>query len=164
MFLVTVAEKGGGSQQIQFEKAQVTIGRLEGNDIVLSKGNVSKYHSRLVAHEGKIVIEDLKSTNGTFVNKKKIAVKQVVRPSDEIAIGDYVIKVQPWQAPASTRAPPPKLHPVDDGPEETRAPPGKHSATREMEPVDEEDFESDRGGGDGDEEQYEDEAGEEEEA
>ena len=44
MFLVTVAEKGGGSQQIQFEKPQVTIGRLEGNDIVLSKGNVSKYH------------------------------------------------------------------------------------------------------------------------
>ncbi|HVE87329.1 MAG TPA: FHA domain-containing protein, partial [Myxococcales bacterium] len=84
MFLVTVAEKGGSSQQIQFEKAQVTIGRLEGNDIVLSKGNVSKYHSRLVAHEGKIVIEDLKSTNGTFVNKKRIAVKQVVRPSDEI--------------------------------------------------------------------------------
>jgi len=152
MFLVTVAEKGGGSQQIQFEKPQVTIGRLEGNDIVLSKGNVSKYHSRLVAHEGKIVIEDLKSTNGTFVNKKRIAVKQVVRPSDEIAIGDYLIRVQPWQAPASTRAPPPRLHPVDAGaPEVTRAPPppGKHAPTREMEPVDEEDY---RGGGDGEEE------------
>jgi len=157
MFLVTIAEKGGSSQQIQFEKAQVTIGRLEGNDLVLSKGNVSKYHSRLVAHEGKIVIEDLKSTNGTFVNKKRIAVKQVVRPSDEIAIGDYVIRVQPWQAPASTKAPPPKLHPVDDGPEVTRAPPqGKHSPTREMEPPDEEDYQG--GGGDGEEEPYEDEA------
>jgi pilus assembly protein CpaF len=170
MFLVTVAEKGGGSQQIQFEKPQVTIGRLEGNDIVLSKGNVSKYHSRLVAHEGKIVIEDLKSTNGTFVNKKRIAVKQVVRPSDEIAIGDYVIKVQPYQAPASTRVPP-KLQPVDDAPEATRAPAGKHAPTREMEPVDEEDYEGARGGGGGDgeeepyeeeEEAYEDEAGEEE--
>ena len=155
MFLVTIAEKGGSSQQIQFEKAQVTIGRLEGNDLVLSKGNVSKYHSRLVAHEGKIVIEDLKSTNGTFVNKKRIAVKQVVRPSDEIAIGDYVIRVQPYQAPANTKAPPPKLHPVDSGPEVTRAPQqGKHSPTREMEPVDEEDY---RGGGDGEEEPYDDE-------
>src|SRR3954466_2000635 len=155
MFLVTVAEKSGGSQQIQFEKPQVTIGRLEGNDIVLSKGNVSKYHSRLVAHEGKIVIEDLKSTNGTFVNKKRIAVKQVVRPSDEIAIGDYLIRVQPYQAPASTRAPPPRLHPVDAAPEVTRAPPppGKHAPTREMEPVAEEDYQG--GGGDGEEEQGE---------
>src|SRR5262249_26975992 len=115
MFLVTVAEKGGGSQQIQFEKAQVTIGRLEGNDIVLSKGNVSKYHSRLVAHEGKIVIEALKSPNGTYVNKKRIAVKQVVRPTDEIAIGDYVIRVQPYGSPASTKNAPPKLYPVDQG-------------------------------------------------
>ncbi|HZN92982.1 MAG TPA: ATPase, T2SS/T4P/T4SS family [Myxococcales bacterium] len=166
MLLVTVAEKGGGSQQIQFEKAQVTIGRLEGNDIVLSKGNVSKYHSRLVAHEGKIVIEDLKSTNGTFVNKKRIAVKQVVRPSDEIAIGDYVLRVQPGQAPAGTRAPPPRLQPVDDGPEATRAPPGRGAPTREVEPVDEEDYEDARGGGgDGEEGLYADdyqEGGEEE--
>src|SRR3954462_10617470 len=154
MFLVTVAEKGGSSQQIQFEKPQVTIGRLEGNDIVLSKGNVSKYHSRLVAHEGKIVIEDLKSTNGTFVNKKRIAVKQVVRPSDEIAIGDYLIRVQPWQAAAGTKAPPPKLHPVDEPPEITRAPAGKGAPTREMQPVDEEEYQDDRrgGGGDGEEE------------
>src|SRR5213595_1428664 len=109
MFLVTVAEKGGGSQQIQFEKAQVTIGRLDANDIVLSKGNVSKYHSRLVAHEGKIVIEDLKSTNGTFVNKKRIAAKQVVRPTDEIAIGDYVLRVAPSQAQGGTKAAAPRL-------------------------------------------------------
>jgi len=163
MFLVTVAEKGGGSQQIQFEKPQVTIGRLEGNDIVLSKGNVSKYHSRLVAHEGKIVIEDLKSTNGTFVNKKRIAVKQVVRPTDEIAIGDYVIRVQPWSLGAGAKAAPPKLHPVDDGPEATRAPPGRGAPTREVEPVDEGDEEAAAGGGgDGEEEAYEEEgAGEE---
>ena len=47
MFLVTLTEKGGDEQQLQFEKGQITIGRLEGNDLVLSKGNVSKYHSRI---------------------------------------------------------------------------------------------------------------------
>src|SRR5262249_24567303 len=88
------AEKGGGSQQLTFKKSEVTIGRLAGNDIVLGKGNVSKYHSRIVLKEGKFIIVDMKSTNGTYVNGKKIAAPQVVRPSDKIYIGDYIINVE----------------------------------------------------------------------
>src|SRR4051812_36606941 len=94
MFLITLAEKGGGSQQLTFKKAEVTIGRLAGNDIVLGKGNVSKYHSRIVLKDGKFIIVDMKSTNGTYVNGKKIAAPQVVRPSDKIYIGDYIINVE----------------------------------------------------------------------
>jgi pilus assembly protein CpaF len=158
MFLITLAEKGGGSQQLSFQKSQVTIGRLAGNDIVLSKGNVSKYHTRLVAHEGKIVIEDLKSTNGTFVNGKRIAAKQVVRPSDKIYIGDYVINVEPYAPPASTKSAPPRLMPVD-GPagEATRAPPPPPPRPS-REPPPEEEEEEDAAGFDGEED-----AGEEEE-
>jgi pilus assembly protein CpaF len=95
MFLVTLAEKGGGTEQIEFEKNEITIGRLAGNDIVLGKGNVSKYHSRVVSKDGKIIIVDMKSTNGTFVNGKKIAAPQVLKPTDKIYIGDYIINVEP---------------------------------------------------------------------
>src|SRR3954470_9891009 len=94
MFLITLAEKSGGSQQLSFEKNEVTIGRLEGNDIVLARGNVSKYHSRIVLKDGKFIVVDMKSTNGTFVNGKKIASPQVIRPSDEVHIGDYILNVQ----------------------------------------------------------------------
>src|SRR3989442_8284977 len=94
MFLITLAEKGGGSQQLTFEKNEVTIGRLSGNDIVLAKGNVSKYHSRIVIKDGKFIIVDMKSTNGTYVNGKKIAAPQVIRPADKIYIGDYIINVE----------------------------------------------------------------------
>src|SRR3989442_2527420 len=105
MFLITLAEKGGGSQQLTFEKNEVTIGRLAGNDIVLSKGNVSKYHSRIVIKDGKFIIVDMKSTNGTFVNGKKIAAPQVVRPKDKIHIGDYILNVEGGRA--APEAPPP---------------------------------------------------------
>jgi pilus assembly protein CpaF len=88
MFLVTLAEKGGGTEQIEFEKNEITIGRLVGNDIVLAKGNVSKYHSKVVAKDGRLIILDMKSTNGTFVNGKKIAAPQVLKPTDKIYIGD----------------------------------------------------------------------------
>ncbi len=94
MFLITLTEKGGESEQLTFEKEEVTIGRLAGNDIVLGKGNVSKYHSRIVLKDGKYIVVDLKSTNGTFVNGKKIAGPQVVRPSDKIYVGDYIINVE----------------------------------------------------------------------
>ena len=45
--MISVVEKGGGGEQsLTFEKGEVTVGRLAGNDIVIGKGNVSKYHSR----------------------------------------------------------------------------------------------------------------------
>ncbi len=93
MFLITLAEKGGDARELLFEKEEVTIGRLAGNDIVLNKGNVSKYHSKIVLKDGKYIVVDLKSTNGTFVNGKKIAGPLVVRPTDKIYVGDYIINV-----------------------------------------------------------------------
>ncbi|MCU0698041.1 MAG: Flp pilus assembly complex ATPase component TadA [Myxococcaceae bacterium] len=98
MFLITLTEKGGESEQLTFDKDEVTIGRLAGNDIVLNKGNVSKYHSRIVLKDGKFIVVDLKSTNGTFVNGKKLAAPQVVRPSDKIYVGDYIINVEEGEA------------------------------------------------------------------
>ncbi len=94
MFLITVAEKGGDTQQLTFEGEEVTIGRLAGNDIVLQKGNVSKHHTRIVLKDGKYIVVDLKSTNGTFINGKRIAAPQVVRPTDKIYIGDYILNVE----------------------------------------------------------------------
>jgi len=93
MFFITLAEKGGEARDLLFEKEEVTIGRLAGNDIVLNKGNVSKYHSKIVLKDGKYIVVDLKSTNGTFVNGKKIAGPLVVRPADKIYVGDYIINV-----------------------------------------------------------------------
>ncbi|NMO22586.1 Flp pilus assembly complex ATPase component TadA [Pyxidicoccus fallax] len=119
MFLITLAEKGGGSEQREFHKNEITIGRLPGNDIMLAKGNVSKYHSRIVAKDGKFIIVDMKSTNGTFVNGKKIAAPQVLKPTDQVFIGDYILNVEPLEeGPMETRAGMPEDEGYDDGGEE----------------------------------------------
>ncbi len=94
MFLITLAEKGGDTSQVTFDKDEVTLGRLAGNDLVLNKGNVSKYHSRFVLKDGKYIVVDLKSTNGTFINGKKIGAPQVVKPTDRVQIGDYTINIE----------------------------------------------------------------------
>jgi pilus assembly protein CpaF len=100
MFALNIAEKSGEAHVEEFEKSEVTIGRIPGNDIVLPKGNVSKHHSRIVFKDNKFIIVDLKSTNGTFVNGKKIGAPQVLKASDKVYIGDYIISVIEDEAPA----------------------------------------------------------------
>ena len=118
MIQITISEKGGPVKRLQFDKPEVSIGRVDQNDIVLPKGNVSKQHSKLVLREGRLVIVDLKSTNGTFVNGKKIGAPQVVRADDKINIGDFVIGAVPGAAgkPVAAR-PAPREEPVEEEPE-----------------------------------------------
>src|SRR4026209_2491925 len=91
MFSITVTEKGGDQRRLDFDKPEITIGRVQGNDVILPKGNVSKRHARIVLKDGKFIIVDLKSTNGTYVNGRKITSQLVVKDSDKIYIGDFIV-------------------------------------------------------------------------
>lgn len=113
MFAIVITEKGGEQRRIVFNKPEVTIGRVQGNDIVLPKGNVSKRHARIVLKDGKFIIVDLKSTNGTYVNGRKITSPLVVKEADKIYIGDFIMGVEESAAggadegPTSEPPPPP---------------------------------------------------------
>src|SRR5690606_10779769 len=89
MYTITVSEKGGQQSTFEFNKSEVTIGRMKGNDIVLPKGNVSKRHSRIFAQDDGFKIIDLESTNGTYVNGRKITGEQAITDSDKVYIGDF---------------------------------------------------------------------------
>src|SRR6266571_1006925 len=89
MFLITLAEKGGGNQQqLTFKKAEVTIGRLAGNDIVLGKGNVSKYHSRIVLKDGKFNIGDYIINVEASEGGEESDAQEEEQPDDAEAQGD----------------------------------------------------------------------------
>lgn len=94
MLSVTITEKDGPSTTTTFDKTEVLIGRVKGNDVVLPKTNVSKRHSRIVVKDGKIILVDLKSTNGTFVNGRKITAPHMMQEGDKVFIGDFTIEVQ----------------------------------------------------------------------
>ncbi len=126
MFTVIVTEKGGDQKRLDFDKPEITIGRVQGNDIILPKGNVSKRHSRIVLKDGKFIIVDLKSTNGTYVNGRKITSPLVVKDSDKIYIGDFIITVEePNGASVGVGAngPPASAPPLPSPPPSTSPPP-----------------------------------------
>jgi len=105
MFAVVITEKGGSQRKLDFDKTEVTIGRVQGNDIILPKGNVSKRHSRIVLKDNRFIVVDLKSTNGTYVNGRKITSPLVVKAGDKIYIGDFIITLEePAGAGASPSA------------------------------------------------------------
>src|SRR5438128_8517025 len=93
MFSIIISEKGGAERKESFDKNEINVGRVQGNDLMLPKGNVSKHHARLLYRDGRFIVTDLKSTNGTYVNGRKIAQATIVREGDKIYIGDFVLKL-----------------------------------------------------------------------
>src|SRR3954463_15262684 len=94
MFAIIVHEKGGAERREIFDAAELSVGRVQGNDLMLPKGNVSKRHARLLFRDGRFIVTDLKSTNGTYVNGRKIAQATIVREGDKIYIGDFVLRIE----------------------------------------------------------------------
>ena len=92
-FSVLIHEKGGGERQEQFAGSEISVGRVQGNDIVLPKGNVSKRHARVLYRDGRFIVTDLNSTNGTYVNRRRITQATIVREGDKIYVGDFVLKI-----------------------------------------------------------------------
>jgi pilus assembly protein CpaF len=94
MIKLTLTEKNGEPRLLTFDKDEITIGRVSGNDIVLAKGNVSKRHSRFtVKSPGQIEVADMKSTNGTYVNGRKIGSPMLLSASDRVYVGDFLISI-----------------------------------------------------------------------
>lgn len=75
---------------LETDKGVITIGRNVKNDIQIDNLSVSKQHARIVKHQGKYFIEDMKSTNGTYLNEKKIA-KEKLANNDVITIGKHTL-------------------------------------------------------------------------
>ncbi len=73
---------------------ELTVGRAAGCGLALTEDTfVSQLHARLFATDGRWQIEDLGSTNGTFVNRRKVSGPQPLHPGDRIQIGRTVLEV-----------------------------------------------------------------------
>ena len=78
-------------KEVQITKDRTTLGRRPYNDIVIDNLAVSGEHAVLQMEGGDVYLEDLNSTNGTYVNGKA-AKKQLLQDGDTVEVGKYKIK------------------------------------------------------------------------
>jgi len=90
MLKIELKFKDSVLKTIVFDKEIITIGRHSNNDIQIDSLSVSSKHARIVKYHGKYLIEDLNSTNGTYLNKKKIS-KEKLADNDVITIGKHTL-------------------------------------------------------------------------
>jgi pSer/pThr/pTyr-binding forkhead associated (FHA) protein len=69
---------------------ETAIGRAVSSDIIITSKRVSREHARITRDGWKVILEDIGSTNGTFLNDERLLAPAVLRDLDRIKIGDVV--------------------------------------------------------------------------
>ena len=72
---------------------ELTLGRAAGCQITLDDTFVSQIHARMFTREGEYLVEDLGSTNGTYLNRQKVAAPMLMQYGDRLQIGSTVLEL-----------------------------------------------------------------------
>ena len=87
-----ISGKHKGNEYLLPSSGQLYIGRSSDIDLVLVEDMVSRKHAQITIQDGNVIIEDLGSTNGTFVNGERITAS-TIRLSDRVLIGTSIMKL-----------------------------------------------------------------------
>ena len=72
---------------------EVTLGRAAGCEVTIDDTYASQMHARIFRRDGEVFVEDLGSTNGSYVNREKVNRPTVINPGDQLQIGATIFEV-----------------------------------------------------------------------
>ncbi len=103
-------------QRKHYRSSEVSIGRSPDNGLVIDNPSVSNYHARVFNEEGRLMLEDFGSLNGTFVNGQRVKMV-MLKPGDSVVVGKHTIVVSesremegPGNGHGASRPAPPKIN------------------------------------------------------
>jgi len=91
---LVIEDDEGQRREVPLDRDEITIGRREDNLVHLPDRNVSRRHARLVRRDGTLLLEDLRSANGTMVNGVRISEPVPLADGDLVRIGDYGVALR----------------------------------------------------------------------
>lgn len=96
----------GKAQELTVDRT--TIGRVEDNSFQLTESSVSSHHCEVLLKGNEVVVRDLNSTNGTFINGEKIT-EATLKPGQTLRLGQVELQLEAEgsSAPGPAAAPPP---------------------------------------------------------
>lgn len=93
----------GRSHDLKVDKT--TIGRVDDNTFPIAESSVSSHHCEVFMRGSDVVVNDLNSTNGTFINGDKITGEAVLKPGQILRLGQIELRLEVEGAPAPAPAP-----------------------------------------------------------
>jgi hypothetical protein len=121
LFQLTMRSGPNPGTVYALESDQISIGRDSSNEIAVNDAEVSRRHARLTFQGGKYVLEDMGSTNGSFVNGQRLTGPRVLKSGEVISLGEQIVFVYEVvdSDPGATRVTPrhiPEARPVSQPP------------------------------------------------
>jgi len=116
MSKLVILNQGMTGRTFELAVERTTVGRVEDNTLQIADASVSSHHAEIILRGSEILIRDIGSTNGTFINNEKIT-EMVLRPGQTLRFGQVELKIddgKPASAPppASAGAPAPSSAPA----------------------------------------------------
>ena len=93
--VLVVTQGGQAGQSAALADGVIMIGRGADCQIILDDDYVSTRHARVVSGENGVYVEDLGSTNGSYVNGQRITAPTTITMSDTVRIGRTILKLEP---------------------------------------------------------------------
>ena len=103
MAKLVILNQGMTGRIFDLNVERTTVGRVEDNTFQIADGSVSSHHAEILLQGSDIVIRDLNSTNGTFINGEKIT-ETVLKPGQTLRLGQVELKIDDGKP---VTAPPP---------------------------------------------------------
>ncbi len=72
---------------------ELTVGRAAGCQVIVDDTYASQLHARVYARDGRLFVEDLGSTNGTWLNREKVTAPTVMGRGDRLQVGNTVMEL-----------------------------------------------------------------------
>jgi len=91
---LTVQGQGDAKPRTVKLSASMTVGRAAECELRLDDTYTSQQHARLFAKNNSWFVEDLGSTNGTFVNEQKLAAPALLQPGDKVRVGQTIMELR----------------------------------------------------------------------
>src|SRR4051812_29730793 len=106
MAKLVVLSEGMTGQSYELKVDKTTIGRVEDNTFQIAQPSISSHHCEVLLQGNDVVIKDLNSTNGTFINNQQVNGEAVLKPGQVLRLGQVEIRLEApgAAAPAAKRS------------------------------------------------------------
>lgn len=99
---LVVLSEGMTGRAYELKVDKTTIGRVDDNAFPIPEGSISSHHCEIHLRGNEVVVKDLNSTNGTFINGQQITGEGVLKPGQILRLGQIEIRLESGEPAAAT--------------------------------------------------------------